>query len=141
MAYDKKKLEKEAIEIAKNKKCLFIDEVVAFLPCTRSTFYNHELEKLDTIKEVLYKNRNQMMYVQNHKWYKSSNPTLQISLRKLIGTDDERKKLSTSYQDITTDGEKINTRIDLSGLSEQELDVLLKLHEKRNADNSGITEN
>lgn len=130
MAYNKEELEQEAVKIAKTKKCVFINEVAAFMPCSKSTFYNHELEKLDSIKDVLWKNRTEMSYTQNRKWYLSDNATLQISLRKLIGTDEDRRRLSQSWQDITTDGEKINRNVDLSILSIEELHILKKLHER-----------
>ena len=57
MAYDRDKLEKQAEEIVKAKNIMFISHLVAFLPCSSSTFYEMGLEKSEIIKEAIYKNR------------------------------------------------------------------------------------
>ena len=41
------------------------------------------------------------------KWFDSNNATLQIGLMKLLGSDEERKKLSSSYLDHTSDGKEL----------------------------------
>ena len=85
-----------------------IEDVVAFLPCSTATFYNHELDKLDTIKEALQKVRTNVKVSMRSKWYKSENATLQISLMKLIANQEERKRLSQTYTDVTSKGESLN---------------------------------
>jgi hypothetical protein len=107
MAYDTKQLEKQAIEAIKKHNLFFITDVSAFLPCTTSTFYEHELEKSEAIKEALEENKISTKNSMRAKWYKSDNATLQVALMKLISEDDERKKLSQSYTDLTTGGEPI----------------------------------
>jgi hypothetical protein len=67
------------------------------LPCSRATFYNLELEKLDTIKEALLKVKTEIKVSMRSKWYKSDNPTLQMGLMKLIATPDELRQLSMQH--------------------------------------------
>jgi len=62
MAYNPKELEKKALEAIEKNKLFFIDDVIAYLPCSRATFYNLELEKLDTIKDALTKVKTEIKY-------------------------------------------------------------------------------
>ncbi len=108
MAHDKKKLEKKALEEIKKKKLIFIEDVVCYLPCSRATFYNHNLDKLDTIKDALELNKVDIKTSLRSKWYKSENATLQMALMRLTCSDDERRKLAINYQEITgKDGEPL----------------------------------
>ena len=112
MAYDTEKLLKEALQIIKKKKCLFIEDIVVFMPCTKSTFYLHftiDSNELDTIKEKLQENRVALKHSMRNKWSKSNNATLQVSLMKLIGTDEERRALSLSHHDLTTKNKELPT--------------------------------
>jgi hypothetical protein len=78
------------------------------LPCCRATFYNLGLDKLDTIKDALEQNKIETKNSMRAKWYKSDNATLQIALMKLISSDEERRKMSQNYNEITgIDGEDI----------------------------------
>lgn len=99
MAYDKQDLIKIALEAIDKHQLVFIDEVVTFLPCSRATFYNHELDKLDELKDALNNVRTSMKTQLRNKWRDSKNATLQIGLMKLIATDDERKRLATGYME------------------------------------------
>jgi len=94
MAYKKRELEEKALSAIKKHKLVFIDDVVSFLPCSRATFYNHGLDKLDAIKEVLEANRVQMKSGLRKKWYEGENATTQIALYKLLGNDDELRRLT-----------------------------------------------
>ena len=107
MAYKTEELEKQSLEAIEKYKLFFIDDVVSYLPCSTATFYNHKLEELETIKEALKKVRTEIKVSMRSKWYKSENATLQMGLMKLIGSDDERKRLSQTHSDITTDGKPI----------------------------------
>ena len=71
------------------------------------TFYTHKLQELQTIKDALTKVKTEIKVSMRSKWYKSENATLQMGLMKLIGSDDERKRLSQTHSDITTDGKPI----------------------------------
>ena len=97
MAYNPKELENKALEAIEKNKLFFIDDVIAYLPCSRATFYNLELEKLDTIKDALTKVKTEIKVSMRSKWYKSENPTLQMGLMKLIASPDELKQLSMTH--------------------------------------------
>lgn len=97
MAYNPKDLEAKALEAIEKNKLFFIDDVIAYLPCSRATFYNLELEKLDTIKDALTKVKTEIKVSMRSKWYKSENPTLQMGLMKLIASADELKQLSMTH--------------------------------------------
>jgi hypothetical protein len=107
MAYDRNKLEMQAVEAIEKHKLFFISDVVAYLPCVSSTFYDLELEKSEKIKEALTKVKTEIKVSMRSKWYKSDAPALQITLMKLLSTDEEIKKMSMQYNDHTTDGKEI----------------------------------
>lgn len=132
MAYEKDELEKLSLEAIKEHNLVSISEVVSYLPIqSRATFYNHELDKLDSIKEALSESKIHTKVELRTKWRNSDNATLQLALMKLISEDDERKKLSQSYYDHTTDGEAINKEnIDVSKLTTEELLEYKKLNAK-----------
>jgi hypothetical protein len=97
MAYNKEELIKTALDAINKNKLFFIDDVVSYLPCSRATFYNLEMDKLDDIKEALTKVKTEIKVSMRSKWYKSDNATLQMGLMKLIATPDELKQLSMQH--------------------------------------------
>ena len=100
MAFKTKDLHKQALKIIKEKKLFFIEDVVAFMPCTKGTFYSHfpiDSEMMAEIREELDRNKVAVKSSLRKKWYESKNATLQIALMKLISTDEERKKISNTY--------------------------------------------
>lgn len=107
MAYNKDDLEKQSLEAITKHNLFFINDLVAYLPCSSSTFYDLGLEKSENIKAALEKNRINTKNGLRSKWYKSDNATMTVALYKLLADDIERKKLSQTYTDHTTDGEKI----------------------------------
>lgn len=113
MAYDKQKIFEQAKEMIVKNKLFFFDDIIAFLPIASSTFYAWEMEKSEELKGLLETNRVELKVSMRSKWYKSNAPALQMALMKLICTDEERKKLSMTQTDITTQGEKIQNIINL----------------------------
>ena len=100
--------EKGIIEIIEKHPIFsFKDIFVFYKGCSRATAYNHNLDKLDSIKEAINNNKRQGVTTLLDKWAKSDNPTLQIALFKQICDDDERKKLNQQNVDHTTKGESI----------------------------------
>ena len=57
------------------------------------------MEKSETLKSSISKNRIKIKNAKIKRWYDNDNPTTDIALMKLIGTDEERRLLSTTYQD------------------------------------------
>lgn len=109
MAYDKKKVFEQAKEAIVKHKLFFIDDIVAFLPISRSTFYEWQFDKSDELKELLNQNRTELKVSMRSKWYKSNAPALQMALMKLIATPEELKKLSMNYTDVTSNGRDISS--------------------------------
>ena len=103
MAYDKQKIFQQAKEMIVKHKLFFIDDIVAFLPISSSTFYAWELEKSEELKGLLETNRVELKVSMRSKWYKSNAPALQMALMKLIANPEELKKLSMNHnvQEVT----------------------------------------
>ena len=102
MAYKYKKLEKQAVKAIEKYKLFFIDDVVCYLPCCKTTFYHLKLNESDSIKEALTNEKTQLKVSMRRKWYLSNNATLQMGLMKLISTDKELKKLAMQYTENKT---------------------------------------
>lgn len=121
MAYDKDELIQMSLDAIEKHQLVFIDEVVTFLPCARATFYNHELDKLDVIKDALNNVRTNVKTQLRNKWRDSDNAALQIGLMKLMATDEERKRLSTSFMETRQQ----HIAPDLSNLTTEQIIELL----------------
>ena len=107
MAYDKDKVYEQAKEAIEKHKLFFIDDIVAFLPIAKSTFYEWKLEQSEQLKAMLEKNRIELKVSMRSKWYKSNAPALQMALMKLIANPEELKKLSMNYTDVTSNGHQL----------------------------------
>lgn len=108
MAYNKEKLLKDALEKAEEKKCFFIEQLVSFMPCCKTTFYEllkNDSDEMNAIKDVLDKNKIEVKTAMYNKWFKSDNATLQIGLMKLIATDEEAHRLNGSKSEVKLGGE------------------------------------
>ena len=94
MSYSTKKLLDLALIAIEKEKLIFIDEIVSYLPCNKSTYYKHKLPDSEPLKKAIQKNKDEMKAGLRKKWYVSENATVQIVLYKLIGTDDENDRIS-----------------------------------------------
>ena len=100
--------EKAILEtIAKNPIFKFKDIFVYYKGCSRATAYNHNLDKLDSIKEALYSNKRKGVSSLLAKWLASDNATLQLAAMRMICDQEEHRSLNQNYTDLTTKGEKI----------------------------------
>ena len=108
----KKELEEQALEAIQKHHLFFIQDVVSFLPCSSSTFFGKDLEKLETIKEALAENRIKTKNGLRAKWYKGNSATTQIVLYKLLADEDELKRLNSQYIDHTTPRQKLGSIAD-----------------------------
>lgn len=104
--YDKNKIYKQAIEISKEENIYFVQDIVDSLCIAKSTFYDFfpdNSNELDNIKANLYLNRINEKKSLRRKLSKGSGSEL-IALYKLIGNDDERKALSTNWNENQNTG-------------------------------------
>ena len=96
------KYEKEILKVIEEERLFDIFSIFAFYRgCSRATFYNNDLDKLDSIKRALENNKIRTCQSLKNKWYNSENPTLQLALFKTICTPEERKSLSMTYAEVT----------------------------------------
>lgn len=87
-------LVEECLRIIEAANILFITDLVAFLPISRATFYNYGLDKLDTLKEAIDKQRILTKQALRANWAKSKSPALQIALYRMIATKEEKEAIS-----------------------------------------------
>jgi len=87
-----------ALKIIKEKKVRTIEDLVSYMPCDRSTFYNHfntELDKLDTLKKEIEKNKVAFKERLVNMWTSLSHtsPATQIFLYKLCANKEEKEAI------------------------------------------------
>lgn len=120
MAYDKVEIFNQAKRVTQENNLFFVDDIIAYLPCSKSTFYEFYpdgSDELDELKRILESNRVTLKVGMRKKWNDSDNATLQLSLMKLVCTDDERKKLAMQYNEHSGEIKTVN----LSNLTTEEL--------------------
>lgn len=109
MAYDKNKIFNEALELSKKMGFFFVQDLIDYLTIGKTTFYTFfpdDSDELNTLKENLFKNRIQQKVHLRKRLSEGSGSEL-IALYKLIGNDEERRALSTNWNNsemnITTE--------------------------------------
>lgn len=101
MAYDRDEIFQQAQAAIRDHNLFFIEDVVAFLPCGKTTFYEFfpvESNEMNTLKKMLEANKIRTKASIRNKLYKGKGGDL-IALYKMICTEDERRALSMSYID------------------------------------------
>ena len=81
----------------------FKDIFIHYTACSRATAYNHNLDKLDSIKEAIYMNRRKGVVRLVTQWLNSNNATLQLAAMRLICDPDELRALNLNYTNIRVD--------------------------------------
>jgi len=100
MAYDRVKIFEQAKEVIVKHKLFFIEDIVAFLPISKPTFYEYfdiDSNEFNELKELLETNRVSLKVSMRSKWYTSNAPALQMALMKLIASPEELRKLSMQF--------------------------------------------
>lgn len=129
MAYDKETLYQQAIKAIQENSLYFIEDIIALLPCSKPTFYDHfpvNSDEFNKLKDMIEANKIAQKVKMRKKWGDSDNATLQMALMKLIATDDERKRLAVSYIESKT----TQANVDLSNLTTDEILNILKEDDK-----------
>lgn len=106
MAYNTEELYNLAIGYIESKNLFFVADVIALLGISEATFYDHfpvKSKELRYFKELLRLNKVEEKVSMRKKWSDSENASLQMGLYKLIGTDEERRRLNSSYIDQKTE--------------------------------------
>ena len=121
MAYDRVKIFEKAKEVIVKNKLIFIEDIVAFLPISKPTFYQYfpvNSSEFNELKELLEVNSTTIKVSLRSKWYNSNAPALQMALYKLTATPEEHKKLSMQY--IESENNNTNKNFDISNIYDQE---------------------
>jgi len=100
MAYKTEDMIKQCLEAIEKHGLMFIEEIVAFVPFSSKTFYNHKLQEVQDIKELIEGNKISEKVKQKNHWKDSDNATLRVAFYKLIGSDEEYKRLANARQEI-----------------------------------------
>lgn len=134
LRYPKKELYEKAIKVIENNNLFFFDDVIAFLPCDRATFYRRfpldSPEHRDMVDKMEL-NRVKTKSSIRHKLYSMDNPTAQLALYRMLATPEERKAISLTYTDVTTNGKALVKDMPLEELN-KEIQRLAKLQEEDN---------
>ena len=118
--YKTEDLLKTAKEAIIKNRLIFIEDIIAFLPCHKSTFYEHfpnESDNYKTMFDMLETNRTTLKVSMRSKWYTSNAPALQMALMKLIASPDELRRLSMQF----VESENTNKNIDAGKLTDEEI--------------------
>jgi hypothetical protein len=114
MAYKKSKLLETAKEAIEKNNLFFIEDIVAWLPCDKTTFYRHfpvESNEYNTLKGMLEVNKTKTKSAIRAKLFKGNKASELLALYRLIATPEEHQKLNQSYVDHTTKGKSLNLPI------------------------------
>ena len=123
MAYDKNKIYQQAEEAIKKNNLFFVEDIVAFLPCDKTTFYRFfpvDCNEYNTLKSLLDDNKVKTKSSIRAKLWKSNKAAELLALYRLIATPDEHRKLNQSYHDHTTKGDK-TTEISIAQITGMEI--------------------
>jgi hypothetical protein len=117
MAYDKEVIFTKAKAAIEENNLFFIEDIVAFLPCSKPTFYEFfpvESNELNTLKELLDDNKVQTKVKIRKKLEMGEKAAELLALYKLICSDEERRSLQMQHIDHTTKGNEIKASEPLS---------------------------
>lgn len=128
MRTSKAQHEKNILEIIRKNKVMFISHIFGYYgQMSRQYFYQIGLDKSDEIKKAIADNRAKATGFMINKWIASDNPTLQVCAYKILCSDDERKRLSKDYVEVTgKNGKDLVPKI--------EVEIIDKLSNDENSD-------
>ena len=111
MSYTTSNLKDNATKSIKKHNLYFIEDVVSFLPCSRSTFYEHfpkGSKSAVELIELLESNRVNTKQEIRNKLLQSSKSSELLAVYKMIATDEERKALSSQYVESTNTNKEVS---------------------------------
>lgn len=113
MAYNTKELEKQALKAIEEHNLVFINELPAYIPISRPAIYQKGLDKLDTIRKAIDKNKIHLKKHLRDKWYNRDHPTTDVVLYKLVSDDYEFGRI-TQQQVTGADGKSLIEAIEIT---------------------------
>ena len=109
MAYKKKEIYNQAIEAITKNNLFFIEDIVAWLPISKPTFYEFfplESNELNNLKNLLNINKTKTKSAIRAKLFKSDKAGELLALYRLICTPEEHRLLNQNYTELTGKGGK-----------------------------------
>ena len=112
MAYNVQELEKQAIEAIEKHNIMFSQTIafhliIAYLPCSKPTFYDLKLNESNAIKKGIEENRISKKVSLLNNWInQDASPVLQIAAMKMISSKEEAHRLNGTKQEIKHDTKK-----------------------------------
>ena len=117
MAFDRDKLYQQAETAITENNLFFIEDVVAFIPCSKPTFYEYfpiDSNEFNDLKGLLEQNKIRTKSAIRAKLYKSPKASELLALYRLICTPEERKMLNQNYIELTgKDGKDLLPKIEI----------------------------
>lgn len=98
--YDKKELIVTAKKAIKENNLFFIEDIVAWLPCVKSTFYEYfpaDSDEMNDFKAMLEENKIKTKSAIRAKLFRSDKAGELLALYRLICDSDERRMLNQQY--------------------------------------------
>ena len=102
--YDKNKLYKQSKEAIEKNNLFFIEDIVAWLPCSKATFYEYfpvDSDELNELKGMLEVNKIRTKSAIRAKLFRSEKAGELLALYRLICTPEERRMLNQQYIEQT----------------------------------------
>lgn len=121
MAYDRNQIFEKAKEVTIEHNLFFIEDIVAYLPISKTTFYDYfpnDSNESNELKDILELNRVSLKVSMRKKWQDNPAPALQMALMKLIASPEELKKLSMQF--IESENTNVNKNFDITKIYDQE---------------------
>ena len=109
--YDKNKLFEQSKEAIEKNNLFFIEDIVAWLPCTKATFYKYfplDSDELNELKGMLEVNKIRTKSSIRAKLFRSEKAGELLALYRLICTPEERRMLNQSYLEVESNKSNIN---------------------------------
>ena len=109
--YDKDKLFEQAVEAIEKNNLFFIEDIVAWLPCSKATFYKYfplDSDELNELKGMLEVNKIRTKSAIRAKLFRSKKAGELLALYRLICTPEERRMLNQSYLEVESNKSNIN---------------------------------
>ncbi len=103
--YDKNKLYEQSKEAIEKNNLFFIEDIVAWLPCSKATFYEYfplDSDELNELKGMLERNKIRTKSSIRAKLFRSEKAGELLALYRLICTPEERRMLNQQYIEMNT---------------------------------------
>lgn len=104
------KLKKLCLELIKENNLVFFDELFIFSDIEPAIFYESGLAETQSLKDALEINRAKLKRELRLKWFESTNATLNAALYKLVCTEEEKRALSSSQSQKSSQSSEVCTQ-------------------------------